>query len=353
MEEIEIHDFPRAEGHPTKCLVDAILNRPNKLKRLFLKCGRHGVDPALLVTALNKVEILEVSLFKDEANMLFKLMMQDETSVMSLSLLAFHHLSELEPRYLFGVFHKLKEFNAFQNLLFQNLPPWRDLMATLCETVAAGTNLKILRLQHVDDLSQVSRQSLSRMVTQVEEFELGCEENATLADEIGTIVEAIATTVAGNLKKLSLFAIDLSVVDSGLLAQMATQVEELRLGGGHILAEDQVKAIFQTIAAGPGKLKKISLRCRSTLHRVDAEILASAVNNLECFLNDYPGSLTIHQMKRILSMALETTCLKNLEFWVRGDTSHLDASLITEVEKVIPNVYIETSDFQDLSDSEP
>ena len=37
MEEFEIHDFPRAEGHPTKCLVDAVLNRLNKLKRLLLK----------------------------------------------------------------------------------------------------------------------------------------------------------------------------------------------------------------------------------------------------------------------------------------------------------------------------
>ena len=228
-------------------------------------------------------------------------------------------------------------------------------MATLCEAVAAGTNLKILRLQHVDDLSQVSRQSLSRMVTQVEEFELACEENATLVDEIGTIVEAIATTVAGNLKKLSLFAIDLSVVDSGLLAQMATQVEELRLGGGHILAEDQVKAIFQTIAAGPGKLKKISLRCRSTLHRVDAEILATAVNNLEYFLNDWPGKLTTSQTERILRVALQKTSLKKLIFWVRGDTSHLDPNLITEVKKVIPRVWIELShslDFPD-SDSDP
>ena len=146
---------------------------------------------------------------------------------------------------------------------------------------------------------------------------------------------------------------DLSLVDRCLLAKMTTHVEDLRLQGGDILEEDQIKTIFQAIAAGPGKLKRISLRCSSTLHRVDADVMASAVNNLECFLNDYPCSLTIHQMKRILSMALETTCLKNLEFWVRGDTSHLDASLITEVEKVIPNVYIETSQFRDLSDSEP
>ena len=98
MEEIQIHDFKWAEMHPTKCLVDAVLNRPNKLKKLVL-IGRMGVDPVLLLTALNKIEILEVSLSKDEVNKLFK-MMQDGTSVTSLSLLKTYTLSELEPSYI-------------------------------------------------------------------------------------------------------------------------------------------------------------------------------------------------------------------------------------------------------------
>ena len=98
MEEIQIHDFKWAEIHPTKCLVDAVLNRPNKLKKLVL-IGRMGVDPVLLLTALNKIEILEVNLSKDEANKLFK-MMQDGTSVTSLSLLKTYTLSELEPSYI-------------------------------------------------------------------------------------------------------------------------------------------------------------------------------------------------------------------------------------------------------------
>ena len=97
----------------------------------------------------------------------------------------------------------------------------------------------------------------------MDELNLACGEDNTLEDKIGTIVEAIATTEAGNLKKLSLHGIDLSLVDSSLLVKMATQVEDLRLNGVDILEEDQVKTIFQTIATGPGKLKRMSLRCRS------------------------------------------------------------------------------------------
>ena len=40
---------------------------------------RDGVDSTLLVSALNKIIVLEVNLYKDEANMLFEMMMQEET----------------------------------------------------------------------------------------------------------------------------------------------------------------------------------------------------------------------------------------------------------------------------------
>ena len=51
-------------------------------------------------------------------------------------------------------------------------------------------------------------------MTQVDELNLACGEDNTLEDKIGTIVEAIATTEAGNLKKLSLHGIDLSLAEA-------------------------------------------------------------------------------------------------------------------------------------------
>ena len=68
MEEIEICRF-------RKCLIDAVLNRSNKLKRFVLKGHVDRVDSALLVVALNNIETLEMEFFNaDEANMLFKKM---------------------------------------------------------------------------------------------------------------------------------------------------------------------------------------------------------------------------------------------------------------------------------------
>ena len=113
MEEIEIHELGFgsrvAEGAVTKCVVDAILKRPNNLKKLALKgvYYRKGVDSVSL-----KIEILELNLHKDEASLLLKLMMGGGTFafVTSLSLLGNLVLSQFEPDFVFGVFDKMKDY---------------------------------------------------------------------------------------------------------------------------------------------------------------------------------------------------------------------------------------------------
>ena len=103
-----------------------------------------------------------------------------------------------------------------------------------------------------------------------------------------------------------------------------------------------MRAIFEAIAFGPGKLKTLYLRCRSNLHRLDADLLATAVNNLEGFRNDWPSFLTLHQAEMVLNRALRTTSLKKLCFWVSEDAEYMDP-LVTEAEKRIPNLFIQKS----------
>lgn len=364
MEEIEIHKLGSRrfqvqanEGVVTKCVVEAILDRPNNLKRLVLNNVSYnlGVRSLRLVTALNKIEILEVDLNGEaDVNLLFKTMMQEKTSVTSLSLLRSLVLSELEPEYLFGVFDKLKEIDV--NAGDDDEPPLNhlrqpDMVKTLCEKIAAGTNLKILRLKGFHDLSQVSRSSLSRMVTQLEELELSSANTEISRNDIVTIVRTIATNETSNLKKLTIRTA-LRSVDSRLLAKMATNVHDLRLH--FAVDEGQVRAIFGTIATGPGwgKLRRMTLFGCSRLHRLDADILASAVNNLESFELNYQSFLTVHQTERILTVAKKTRTLKKLSTWVNytivpGYTSFLDP-LVTEAEKIIPDLNIEKACYFDV-----
>ena len=229
-----------------------------------------GLDSSRLFTALNKIQILELDSYTEpDVNMLFKKMTQEDTSVTSLSL--FHNLvlSELEPDYLFNVyvFDKLKEFGVRAGDAHH--PPHilhrePHMVKTLFEKIAAGSNLKILRLENFHDLSQVSRSTLSRMVTQVEKLELSSQRRspAFSADDITTIVRAIANNGNSNLKKL-IINTDMGSVDSSLVVQMATEVEDLELHfevredlsvlvliNGSRVREDQLRAIFGAIAIG-------------------------------------------------------------------------------------------------------
>ena len=349
MVEIEIYELgftsPRCKAAlatVTKCLVDAILgmSNPINLKRLRLKMGYpRDIDSVRLVTALNKIEILEVQLREEDASLLFKVMMHYEGSVTSLSLLGNLSLSRLEPEPLFHVFDKLKVFGA----RCYNLPLEAGLVKTLFEKIASGTNLKKLRIDGCPNLSQVSPGLLRNMVAQLEELELkeldGDHTTPYLFrnNETVKIVTAIATTETSNLKKLNICS-DMRSINYRLLSKMATKVEDLTLE----YAVENLKTIFQiSISNWPGKLRRLKVIGRSTnLDTLDADILARVANNLECFEFSHHSFLTVNQTENILSLALKTKShLKRLHVWVQGCSSNLDP-LVREAEKIIPELNI-------------
>ena len=68
IEEIEVNS-----NGGTKYVLDTILQRPNNLKKLVV-WNFHHVDLVHLATALNKIEVLEVRLSSEQANLLFMTM---------------------------------------------------------------------------------------------------------------------------------------------------------------------------------------------------------------------------------------------------------------------------------------
>ena len=342
MEEIEIYN-----GELAKYVAEAVLQRPNNLKRLLLEntCPDGSLDPVLF-TMLNKFEVLEVGLNEEQANLLLK-MMREESSVKSLTLLGHQEFSKLEPTSFFAAFDKLKGLQLVNNWERDNVPK-----TTLCEAVAAGKNLRKLNLPshlfQVDD-HLVGRMAI-QMATQLEHLHIDGNERQPMKDQIGIIVEAIANTEAGTLKKLGLNKIDFSLVDCGVLARMATQVGELDLDSR--LLSNQVKAIFEAIAAGPGKLKELTIA--RGLDTVDADVLAIAVNKLKVFWHGMPWHwgihLSSHHIEKILSRALERTSLRDL--WIKGEKRKLDPNLISKAKEIIPSVSIHSDDCNCHSDSD-
>ena len=383
MEEIEIPiygiypEVRSAEGSVARCVMSAILEKPNNLRRLVMKgpsfrmgndstnrgfswarprdthhyTSIQALESVRLVTALDKIETLEVQLCKGEVNLLLEAMMDEETSVKSLSLLGKLLLSDLEPEYLYGVFDKLKELCIASDIPrdrpLPGGPPVKPVplpypMRTLCEKIASGTNLKILRLCGFHDLSEVSRITLERAVTQLEELELSrwTKSPPFSKDDLVTIATAIATNETSNLRKLNILFIDLRSVESWLLVEMAAHVEDLTLVFSRGEERRWSEALFERIDRfGPGKLKSLTLSDRAPYNSKDADVLARVVNKLECFVYVKPNILTVHQTERILSLALKKRTLRKLVVWVPDYTYLLD-TLVAEAEKIIPDLYI-------------
>ena len=170
MEEIEIHKLSpyyscRAVengGAIVNCVLDAILDRSNNLKKLLLNCAYKwtNVNSVRRVTTLNRVAILDVCLYEEEANLLFKKIVEEETSVISLCLRGCLRLSQLEPDHLCGVFDKLKEFCADAGYSASPLfhqPADPGVVKLLFEKIAAGSNLRKLQLTNFSDISQVAQ----------------------------------------------------------------------------------------------------------------------------------------------------------------------------------------------------
>ena len=286
--------------------------------------------------------------------MLFKNMTQEDTSVTSLSL--FHNLvlSELEPDYLFNVyvFDKLKEFGV-KACGGADHPPHilhrePHMVKTLCEKIAAGSNLKILRLEGFRDLSQVSRSTLTKMVTHLEELELSgrLRDQSFSRDDITTIVRGIATNETSNMKKL-IIDTNLGSVDSRLFTQMVARVEDLEVQSE--VNELQAIAVFGAIAGQAGlgtlRLRKLTLVNCLYLQKLDADVAAIALNSLEYFSLPYHQGtfFTVYQTEKILRQAKKKTTLKKLSIWVLGYKRYSDHSLdplITEAKQMISDLDI-------------
>ena len=363
MEEIDFAmDFSLPFESTRAYVLNAVLQRTDTLKKLALH-GSHSrptrfQDPVPLAFSLNKIEVLEVALTEEQANILFK-MMQDGTRIKSLSIFNTLQLSRLEPRHLIGALDKLE-------MLFLGekregvAPPTQEVMNTFCKAVAAGTNLKELRLGYGYDLSQAHHRSLGRMATQLVELYLeGSLVNDFMRNQIGIFLEAIASPEVKTLKKLGLYHIDVKSTDGNLLARVATELDTF-----HIMCDvdrDQVNAIIEAIAAGPGNLKDFMLHASSksssvpiSLSNVDADVLACAANSLEYFnLDTHAFSISIVQMHKTLTRALKATSLKGLTFFCRRPVvSKLLADAVTEARKIIPYIGTFCTEYESDSDSD-
>jgi len=177
----------------------------------------------------------------------------------------------------------------------------------ICNAIKSGSKLKKLLVPR-NNLGEVECTVFSGILQHLVELDL--ESTSLRAVQSEAIMLSVAAS-PGKLKKLILQGNDLEQVDATVIARAVTKIESLNIAQTE-LSSKQAEEIFKAIAPSPGVLKNLNMDSND-LKEVDPKVMADAVNKLEkvCF-SDMPF-LTQSQMTMILIQAVEKgTSLKEL-----------------------------------------
>jgi len=246
------------------------------------------------------------------------------------------NLSLVDPELLAQAVTQLEEVGFGDTWLgyTQSTP---QQVTAICTAIRGNSQLKRLKLWD-NKLSSVNSDILAQAVTQLEEVVLRDTHLTTQQ------VTTICTAMTGNskLKKLNLSQNNLSSVDANILAKAVTQLEEVGIGFTH-LTPHQVGAILTALDTS-GHIKKLWIS-HSNLSSVDPDMLARVVNKLK-IVDIYNTRLTRQQRTKILTHSLLTTNLKDLDMRdnettiIRNTYSALDGGLVRQAEQVFKELYV-------------
>ena len=135
------------------------------------------------------------------------------------------------------------------------------------------------------------------------------------------------------LQKLRIMKINLSSIQSNILAKGVTQIKELIMVGCNLTSEQAI-AVFEAILQGCAiKILDVS---NNNLSSLDPELLAKAINRLTKIILDN-NELTFIQITRILSLCAEKTNLKKMTIR-KTDMADIESELlgraVNNLEKV-------------------
>ena len=110
------------------------------------------------------------------------------------------------------------------------------------------------------------------------------------------------------LQKFTIMKINISSIQSNVLAKGVSQIKELNMVGCNLTSEQAI-AVFEAILQGCAlKILNVSNNILSSL---DPELIARSVNKLTKITID-SNKLTYNQITRILSLCAEETKLKGI-----------------------------------------
>ena len=288
------------------------MGKGTKLKRLQIT-NRHilNVQPEILGLAINKLEnlFLEDALknygpaFTQEQIIGIFTAMSHGTNLKELILLDID-IALIEPSTLASALSKVEEVRIWRSFLRTgsfdiSMQQAQELFRILSEE----TKLKRLFLL-TRNMVNIDPGVLAKALNNLEEI--------TLSHNMITDIQARSLfkkmTEKTFLQKLTIMKINLSSIQSNILAKGVTQIKELIMVDCNLTSE-QLVAVFEGIQLGCSmQILDVS---NNRLSSLDPELLAKAINRLTKIIIDN-NKLNFNQITRILSLCTEKTKLKKM-----------------------------------------
>ena len=313
------------------------MGKGTRLKRLQMT-NHHilNIQPEILGSAMNKVEnlFLEDALinygpaFTQEQIIGIFTAMSHGTNLKELILLDID-IALIEPSALASALSKVEEVRVWRSFLRTgsydiSVQQAQELFSILSEE----TKLKRLFLL-TRNMVNIDPGVLAKALNNLEEI--------TLSHNMITDIQARNVfkkmTEKTFLQKLRIMKINLSSIQSNILAKGVTQIKELIMVGCNLTSEQAI-AVFEAILQGCAiKILDVS---NNNLSSLDPELLAKAINRLTKIILDN-NELTFIQITRILSLCAEKTNLKKMTIR-KTDMADIESELlgraVNNLEKV-------------------
>ena len=297
-----------------------ILCHWSQLKSLNLSVNNLStVDPAVLSTAVNRLEKLDLNMTKmtsEQVQVLFTTMCQE--SQLKKLVISNNNLSTVEPEVLATAVNKLEEVGMWKTHITS------EQAQTLFAAIAEGSSLKKLRIG-INNLSSIEPAVLIRAVRRLEE--VGLYGTQITNEQAETVFAAIAEE--SPLKKLILGFDNLTTIEPAVLATAVCRLEEVKMINANITSEQAI-TMFTAICQG-SQLKRLHIT-NSNLSTIEQGVLATAVNRME-EVTMKNTQLSTQHVSCILTQCVEDdTKLKKLV--LRGiDMTGVDQDIIRQVKE--------------------
>ena len=324
--QLRVHNEYRCEEHLTEDQIFAIFSKLSSYSKLQVLqisfSDLSAVSPDVLAKVIGNLEVAELHwclLTERQAEALFKQLEKSESKSLKQLDLGYNNLSTVPTSTMANVLNRLERVNVYNIMPKLTSSQVNHILLFITQgSQLSELNLGGANFQGIDIAEEIIGEAISRL-------DVVCLSLCELSkSQIEAIITAAATST--RLRGLYLTGSSIDMVDPHLLVKSVIRLQMVGLGLTD-LTHIQVSLLLNRISIDKDcSIKQLDIS-NNDLSRVDAEILAKAVNNLESVGIHHTG-ISEYQIMKLLKQVINDSNLKDLN--IGGDLRTISPDIIAE-----------------------